>query len=351
LSAAQHPYTRAPGGGSPIAPTSSPGLAAGALAAEEMPVTAHRVPRRSFAARSRARVAHVSLAVAVGAASGIAAVIALVAARVALVAGGHHLAAEGYIALVTPLVCALGGGLLAIALLHRCKVADRDVLIGGAIAAAAPAFALGHLARLFDPATALAAGDAAGRLSLAFWLHGCEWLERARAADVVREAPGLRPVADLVGIEACAALAMCELLLVAGLLLAAVDRALATPLCPSCRRWCRRQGESVRRSAAAPPALVMARAGARDWHFFRELGPPRGRASLRLDLAACPTCDRMSALRIALDRPLRPAITLVRDLRLGPDDLRTVRELAAAARRRRALGEPSGSVPVFLPRG
>lgn len=312
-------------------------------------MTARRRPHRSFAARSR--VAPVALAIGAGAAGGIAAVLALAAARVWLVSGGQHLAAADRVALATPLLCGLAGGLLAVALLHRCKVADRDTLIAGAIAAAAPAFALGHLARLFDPAAALAAGGGTGGWSLAFWLHGCEWLERARAGEVVREAPGLRPLADLVGAEACAALAMCELLLVAGLLLAAVDRALAAPLCPGCRRWCRRQGEPVRRAAAAPLALVTARAAARDWHFFRQLGPPRGRTALCLELAACPTCDRMSALRIALGRPLRPALTLVRDLRLGPDDLRTVRELAAAARHRRSVGEASGSVPVFIPRG
>lgn len=305
----------------------------------------HRTRGRSF--RARSRIAPVALAIATGVAVGAAGVLGLLAARVGLVAGDHA-AASARLALATPLACALAGGLLAVALLHRFKVADRDVLVGAAIAAAAPAFALGHLSRLFDPALALAGGG--GRTSLLFWLRGCEWLESARAADVVAAAPGLRPISELVGVEACAALAMCELLLLSGLLLAAVDRALSAPLCLGCRRWCRRQGGPIRRAAGAPPEVVIERASARDWRFFRELGAPRGRVALRLDLAACPTCDRMSAIDVTLCRPLRQDLTLVRDLRLGPDDLRTVRDLAAAARRTRSREERSGSVPVFLPR-
>jgi len=312
-------------------------------------VTAHRTHRRSY--RARPRIAPVVLAAAGGAAAGIAGVLALVAARVSLVAGGHA-DASARIALATPLVCALAGGLLSVALLRRCKVADRDTLIGVVIAAAAPAFALGHLSRLFDPALALAGGGGADHLSVTFWLRGCEWLEPARAADVVRSAPGLRPVSNAVGVEACAALAMCELLLVAGLLLASIDRALSTPLCVTCRRWFRREGGAVRRAATLPPATVVERASARDWRFFRELGPPRGRKALRLDLCTCPGCDRMSAVNITLRRPLRQHLTLVRDLRLGPDDLRTVRDLAAAARRARlAHGDRTGPVAAFLPRG
>ena len=305
-----------------------------------------RTSTRSF--RAKPPIAGIVAAVLAGAVAGAAGVVAAVALRVSLVAGGHA-DASARLALVTPLVSALAGGLLAIGLLHRFRVSDRDTIIGVAIAAAAPAFALGHLSRLFDPALALAAGGEGGRFSLLFWLHGCEWLAPARAAEVVSGAPGLRPVSDAVGAEACAALAMCELLLVSGLLLAAVDRALDAPLCIGCRRWCRRQAAALRRSAAVPPAVVVDRASARDWHFFRELGPPRGRSSLRVDLAACPTCDRMSAVSIALTRPLRPELTLVRDLRLGPDDLRTVRELVAAARPA-ATASPRPIDAVFAPR-
>jgi hypothetical protein len=315
-------------------------------AAEESPVKQRTTPHRP--PRAPSVIAPIVLAIAAGTAGGLAAVIAFVAARVSLVEGGH-LAASDRLALVTPLACALGGGLLAIVLLHRLKVSDRDTLIAAAIAAAAPAFAFGHLSRLFDPALALAAGGES-HLSIAFWMQGTQWLESARAPDVVRAAPGLRPVSDLVGVEACAALAMCELLLVAGFLLEAVDRSLAAPLCAGCRRWCRRQTDAIRRSAGMPPALVVDRASARDWIFFRDLGPPRGRDSLRIDLAACPSCDRMSALSISLSRPLRQDVTLVRDLRLGPDDLRTVRALAALARPTRSHAEHSGSVPIFAQR-
>ena len=291
-------------------------------------------------------IAPIAIAIAAGTAAGVGAVLALLTARVSLTADGHGAASDA-VALATPLACALAGGLLAVLLVHRFKVASRDTLIAAAIAAAAPAFAFGHLSRLFDPALALAAGGAGDRLSWAFWLHGTAWLEAARAPDVVSGAPGLRPVSGLVGVEACAALAMCELLLVAGLLLAAVDRALAAPLCVGCRRWCRRHAGALRRSAGMPPALVVERASVRDWRFFRDLGPPRGRAALRLDLAACPACDRMSAITIALTRPLRQDVTLVRDLRLGPDDLRTVRALVEAGR---PVTSRSGSVPILAPR-
>ncbi|HEY8143233.1 MAG TPA: hypothetical protein VIG06_11205 [Kofleriaceae bacterium] len=304
-------------------------------------------PRRP--PRAPSVIAPIVLAIAAGTAGGLAAVIAFVAARVSLVEGGH-LAASDRFALLTPLACALGGGLLAIVLLHRLKVSDRDTLIAAAIAAAAPAFAFGHLSRLFDPALALAASGGGSRFSFDFWLHGTLWLEAARAPDVVLAAPGLRPVSDVVGVEACAALAMCELLLLAGLLLEAVDRALAAPLCVGCRRWCHRHTGAIRRSAGMPPALVVDRASARDWIFFRDLGPPRGRDALRIDLAACASCDRMSALSMSISRPLRQDINLVRDLRLGPDDLRTVRALAALARPTRSHAEHSGSVPIFAPR-
>ncbi|HEU5060738.1 MAG TPA: hypothetical protein VFU21_29610 [Kofleriaceae bacterium] len=286
-------------------------------------------PSSSRPYRAPSVVAPIAMAIAAGAAVGVGAVIASIAARVSLVAGDHA-GASDQLALVTPLLCALAGGLLSVYLLHHCKVSDRDSLIAAAIAAAAPAFAFGHLARLFDPALALAAGGDGGRLSFGFWIDGCQWLESARAPDVLRNAPGLRPVSSAIGIEGCAALAMCELLLVAGLLLAAVDRALDAPLCTGCRRWCRRQATAIRRSARAPLGAVIERASMRDWRFFRELGPPRGRAAIRLDLAACPSCDRMSAISVSLSRPLRQDRTLVRDLRLGPDDLRTIRQMAAA---------------------
>ena len=288
----------------------------------------HRSPS-SRPYRAPSVIAPIAVAVTAGASGGIAAVLALVAARVSLVAG-DHVAASDQLALFTPLSCALGGGLLAVFLLHWFKVSDRDTLIAAAIAAAAPAFAFGHLARLFDPALALAAAGGGDQLSFGFWLEGCRWMESARALDVLFGAPGLRPVSGLVGVEACAALAMCELLLVAGLLLAAVDRALAAPLCVGCRRWCRRQAGAIRRAADAPPATVIERASARDWRFLRELGAPRGGAAFHVHLATCPSCDRTSAASISLSRPLRRDLTLVRDVRLSRDDLRTLRAVAVA---------------------
>lgn len=303
---------------------------------------------RSF--KTRSGTTPIALTVAAGMAAGVSAVLALLAARVALVESGH-LAASGWLGLVTPLAGALAGGLLAAALLYLFKVSKRDALLCVVVFAAAPAFVLGHLSRLFDPLAALTAGSQADHFSLAFWLGGTEWLAGAHAADVVTSAPGLRPAADLVGVEGCAALAMCELALVSGLLLAAVDRALSAPLCVSCRRWCRRHSGALRRSAAPPPGLVVARANARDWHFFRQLGPAQGRAALRFDLASCPSCDRMSALSIALTRQLRPDLQLVRDIRLGPDDLRTMRDLVASAPQRTSPHSGrTGQMPAFLPR-
>ncbi len=290
---------------------------------------AHRSPSsRPYRAPSIALP--ITIAIVAGAAAGVASVLALVAARVSLVAGDQVGVAD-HIALFTPMSCALGAGILAVFLLHLCKVSERGVLITVAISAAAPAFALGHLARLFDPALALAAGGAGDRLSVAFWLDGCAWLESARAADIVFGAPGLRPVSGLVGIEACATLAMVELALVAGLLLAAIDQALDAPLCFGCRLWCRRQSGAIRRAAdGLPPTAVIERAGVRDWRFLRELGAPRGGASLDVHLATCPSCDRTSEVSISLSRPLRRDLTLVRDLKISRDDLRTLRALAAA---------------------
>ena len=289
----------------------------------------HRSPS-SRPYRAPSVIAPMSIAIAFGAAAAVGAVLALIAARVSLVAGQHTAVAD-QLALFTPLSCALGGGFLAVLLLHVFKVSDRTQLVSAAISAAAPAFAFGHLARLFDPALALAAAGAGDRLSFDFWLAGTRWMEYASAHDIVLAAPGLRPVSGLVGIEACAVLAMGELALVAGLLLAAVDQALDAPLCVGCRRWCRRQSGAIRRAADGLPAsAVIDRAGVRDWRFLRELGAPRGGAALDVHLATCPSCDRTSAVSISLSRPLRRDLTLVRDLRLSRDDLRTLRALAAA---------------------
>jgi hypothetical protein len=293
--------------------------------------------RRSFRSARPSTITPVAIAITAGLVAGIGVLFAFVSARLG--------AASEWMAIATPAWAALSGGLLTCLLLHLFKVSDRDVIIGSVVTVAAPAFALGHLSRLFDPAAALA--SEATRTSLTFWLRGYEWLESA--PSVIASAPGLRPVTAVIGVEGSAALAMCELLVVCGLLLAAVDRALAAPLCASCRRWCRREPGAIRRSAAAPLGLVIQRATARDWHFFRELGAPRARSALRIDLACCPTCDRMSAFSVALTRPLRAPVPLVRDIRLGPDDLRTVREMAGA--RPRARSNRPGSVPAFLPRG
>ncbi|HTK95547.1 MAG TPA: hypothetical protein VL382_07890, partial [Terriglobales bacterium] len=50
-------------------------------------------------------------------------------------------------------------------------------------------------------------------------------------------------------------------ILVAGLLLAAVDRALSAPLGVGCRRWCRRQAGALRRAARRREGVSRARRG------------------------------------------------------------------------------------------
>jgi hypothetical protein len=183
--------------------------------------------------------------------------------------------------------------------------------------------------RLFDPAAALVAGGFDPLLA-GWWLAGFEWMTAPGIgiADLPVAAPGVRPLVAL-GAEASWALLACELLLVGGVLCAMVDRSLAAPLCSGCRRWCRREPGLARLAAPAWIEPVTARAHARDWHFFRQLGAARGGRALRLDLTRCPGCDRTAALSIALTRPFRSRRLLLADLRLGPDDLRTVKSLAS----------------------
>jgi hypothetical protein len=150
-------------------------------------------------------------------------------------------------------------------------------------------------------------------------------------------APGLRRVTAEIGTDGAWIALACELLFAAALVVTAADLALRAPLCGACRRWCRRQAGVVSCAAHEPIDRVTQRAVARDWLFFRGLGPPAGRTALRIDLAICPSrgCDRSSAVSVWLVRPLLPASPVVIDLRIGADDLRTIVAMRQRTRTRR----------------
>lgn len=282
--------------------------------------SSYRPPRRGA-------VGPAALAAPVGALAGLALAAGAVAWRA--VAGAP---AEGWIGLAAPAASALAAGACAAWILRALRVASRDVTLGCVAGAAAPAWLAAQLARLLDPAAALAAGGGGPGAAVASALGGAGWPGAAVGlGELPGAAPGLAPVAALSGAVLWVLLA-CELALVAGALCAVVDRALSAPLCVACQRWCRRSRGVARLAAAAPDRLVIGRAQARDWRFFRELGPPRGHGTLRIDLAACHRCDRTSALTLAHERPLRRDRVLVLDLRLGPDDLRTVQQLGEDVR-------------------
>ena len=261
------------------------------------------------------------------------------ALRIAAAGASPPAAATGaLLAVLGPAAAAVLAGLIAVTVLRSGKVASRDAYLGCAAGAAAPVWMAGQLTRLLDAgagAGAAAGGGQAGAglFSPALWLEGTGWIgrEAAGAADVAGRAPGLEPVVAMIGEAGAWVLLGCELLLVAGVLCALIDRALAAPLCSACCRWCRRTQGAARVADRTDAARVVDRAMARDWMFFRGLGPAHGRRALRMDLASCPGCDRTSSLSIARVRPLLRDRVLVADLRMGPDDLRTVRGLADGA--------------------
>ena len=294
--------------------------------------------RASFRRTRGGAVGPVTAAALAGLVGGLALVAGSLALRFAAAGASPPAAATGaLIAVLGPAAAAVLAGAIAVSVLRAGKVASRDSYLGCAAGAAAPVWMAGQLTRLVDAgagASAASGGEAGAAIfSPALWLEGMGWISReaAGAADVAGRAPGLEPVASMIGAAGAWVLLGCELLLVAGILCALIDRALAAPLCSACWQWCRRTRGAARVADRTDAARVVDRAMARDWMFFRGLGAPGGRRALRMDLARCPGCDRTSSLSIARVRPLLRDRVLVADLRMGPDDLRTVRSLADGA--------------------
>lgn len=123
-----------------------------------------------------------------------------------------------------------------------------------------------------------------------------------------------------------------EALVLFGALVLIARWAIHAPYCHSCRRYCERY-EDIGRFASAPLVHAIERMQARDWAYFRSLGPPQHQAPewLRFDVASCPICQRSNAvsLQVVTDHGRR-SDTMVHDLKITPDDLRTVQRLSVA---------------------
>jgi hypothetical protein len=122
-----------------------------------------------------------------------------------------------------------------------------------------------------------------------------------------------------------------ETLLLAAIAVGVARALYRVPVCPRCRRWCRREVGVLNLRDARADELV-ARLAARDWPWVRALGrsSPKARRWVRLDLDSCP-CGGIAALSASHLRSPRPPRVLARHMLLGSDDLRTVRWLSRAS--------------------
>jgi hypothetical protein len=232
-----------------------------------------------------------------------------------------------WLAVVIPLASAMVAAATAGSVMHWRKVSSRGAVHGGVITTTLLVLVAAHLVRVADLAVLWRAGGVEALLSPASWRAALD-LGALSLADLDRTAPGLAAATSLVGRDAMWALVVTELALVVGLAWWMAGRALAAPLCVACRAWCIRERGVVERAGdSAAPELVRQRVAARDWRFFRELGPARGSRSLRFDLARCPRCNRSNAVSVMWERPLWRDRCLVGDLRLGSDDMRTLLDL------------------------
>lgn len=121
-----------------------------------------------------------------------------------------------------------------------------------------------------------------------------------------------------------------EALVLFGALLLIARSAIHLPYCHTCKHFCDRF-EDTARFAAGPAVEAVGRVQARDWGYFRSLGPPVAKAPewLRFDIASCMTCQRTNtvSLLVVSDGGQR-ADVLVRDLKVTQDDVRTVQRLS-----------------------
>lgn len=268
-----------------------------------------------------------SYAGAVTLATGFGLLIALGAA-IGLVAGRAQAGATlgSWLAIATPLAMAVTAALAAAAVLRWRRVGDRASVMAALLVTALTAFSAAQFARLVD-ASALRDAAASEWTAWETWQRGFTWLGSVSLFDVPAAAPGLAPVSEVVGRDGAWGFLAGELIFAVGLVWSIAVRATAAPICHACRTWCVRERGFVTREVHDDGDLVRERAALRDWRFFRDLGPARGPASLRFDVSRCPGCERGHALRIVRVRPVAPDQCLVEDLRLGADDMRTLRDL------------------------
>jgi len=291
---------------------------------EDFALKGRRRSHRSYALLRRSSPVSVLLAAGLGLLAGVATAILLVASAALFPVPAP------WLTVIASVASAVVAGTTTGAVLHRCKVAGQ-VAVPGAIFATSMILLLG--------------GQVVGLAELSQYWHQVglgaviaadAWVAAVdRMTSVVsaldRAVPGLVAASAIAGREGWWIVAAGELALVLGVGLWVSRRALAAPFCVACRAWCVRQRRVAECAGhAAVPAVVRQRAAARDWRYFRELGPARGGSSLRFDLVHCPRCTRNNAVSVTWERPMGRNRRLVGDLRLGSDDLRTLRELALA---------------------
>ena len=233
-----------------------------------------------------------------------------------------------WLAAVTPIASAMVAAAAAGSMAHWRKVGGHGAVYGAVVATALVVLLGAQLVRVAALAAHFRAGGVDALVDVASW-RGAFDVGVLTAPG--QRAPGVDAAAVLFGPDGVWVFSLGALVLVVGMALWMAGRALSSPLCVSCRAWCVRQRGVVERSGDhAGPDLVRQRAAARDWRFFRDLGPSRGGPSLRFDLCRCPSCNRSNALDVMWERPLWRDRRLVGDLRLGSDDVRTLLDLVDA---------------------
>jgi hypothetical protein len=182
-----------------------------------------------------------------------------------------------------------------------------------------------------------ALGVAAGWLARAMVTTGTLDLSAAGLWRVVSAATTEPPIAALATFSTTrlGALSVTELALAATVSLCALRWALASPLCRSCYRWGSRRVTA--RLGPASRREVAAHIERRDFVWLDSLGASQCGRGVSLTLDEC-DCGQTRALSLALRRPLRDRVAIVRNLRLGDDAARTVSRIVARAPTTRISG-------------
>lgn len=121
-----------------------------------------------------------------------------------------------------------------------------------------------------------------------------------------------------------------EALVLFGALWLIARSAIHVPYCHACKQYCDRF-EDTARFASAPVVQAVESMQARDWDFFRGLGPPVAQAPewLRFDIASCISCHRTNTVSLQMvTQGGQRADLMVQDLKITQDDVRTVQRLS-----------------------